>query len=68
VTIVGDTNLASAIPTDASAMFSKNVVALVRHLVKDGALALDLADEITRGTLVCHEGTVVHEAVKAKLG
>jgi NAD(P) transhydrogenase subunit alpha len=68
VTIVGDTNLASAIPTDASAMFSKNVVALVRHLVKDGALALDLADEITKGTLVCHGGAVVHEAVKAKLG
>ena len=68
VTIVGDTNLASAIPTDASAMFSKNVVALVRHLVKDGALALDLGDEITKGTLVCHEGAVVHEAVKAKLG
>ena len=42
VTIVGDTNLASAIPTDASAMFSKNMVTLVRHLVKDGALQLDL--------------------------
>jgi len=68
VTIVGDTNLASAIPTDASAMFSKNVVALVRHLVKDGALQLDLTDEITKGALVAHGGAVVNEAVKAKLG
>lgn len=68
VTIIGDTNLASAIPTDASAMFSKNVVALVRHLVKDGALQLDLADEITKGALVAHGGAVVNEAVKAKLG
>jgi len=68
VTIVGDTNLASAIPSDASAMFSKNAVAFVRHLVRDGSLALDLGDEITKGTLVCHEGAVVHEAVKAKLG
>jgi NAD(P) transhydrogenase subunit alpha len=68
VTIVGDTNLASAIPTDASAMFSKNVVALVRHLVKDGALHVDLADEITKGTLVTHGGAVLNEAVKAKLG
>jgi NAD(P) transhydrogenase subunit alpha len=68
VTIVGETNLASSIPTDASAMFSKNVVTLVRHLVKDGALQLDLADEITKGTLVAHGGAVVNEAVKAKLG
>jgi NAD(P) transhydrogenase subunit alpha len=68
VTIVGDTNLASAIPTDASAMFSKNAVTLVRHLVKDGALHVDLGDEITKGTLVTHGGAVVNEAVKAKLG
>ena len=68
VTIVGDTNLASAIPTDASAMFSKNVVALVRHLVKDGALALDLEDEITKGALLTHDGQVVNPAVRAKLG
>ena len=53
---------------DASQMFSKNVVTLVRHLVKDGALQLDLADEITKGALVAHGGAVVNEAVKAKLG
>jgi NAD(P) transhydrogenase subunit alpha len=49
-------------------MFSKNVVTLVRHLVKDGALAIDLEDEITKGTLVTRDGQVVHDAVKGKLG
>ena len=53
---------------DASQMFSKNVVTLVKHLLKDGALHLDLEDEITRGSLVSRDGQVVHDAVKGKLG
>jgi NAD(P) transhydrogenase subunit alpha len=67
VTLIGDTNLPSAIPTDASQMFSKNVVTFVRHLVQDGKLTLDLEDEITRGTLVARDGQVVNEAVKGRL-
>jgi NAD(P) transhydrogenase subunit alpha len=42
-------------------------VNLVSHLVKDGTLALDLADEITAGTLVAHGGEVVNAAVKKQL-
>ena len=68
VTIIGETNLPSAIARDASQMFSKNVVTFVRHLVKDGALQIDLDDEITKGTLVTRDGQVVHDAVKGKLG
>jgi NAD(P) transhydrogenase subunit alpha len=68
VTLVGDTNLPSAIPRDASQMFSKNAVTFLRHLVKDGALHLDLEDEITRGSLVARDGQVVNEAVKGRLG
>jgi NAD(P) transhydrogenase subunit alpha len=67
VTLVGDTNLPSAIPRDASQMFSKNAVTFLRHLVKDGALQLDLEDEITRGSLVAHGGRVVNEAVRSRL-
>jgi hypothetical protein len=32
---------------------------LVLHLVRDGRLALDLNDEITRGALVTHEGRIL---------
>jgi NAD(P) transhydrogenase subunit alpha len=67
VTVIGDTNLPSAIARDASQMFSKNVVAFVRNLVKDGQLHLDLEDEITRGSLVTRDGQVVNEAVRARL-
>jgi H+-translocating NAD(P) transhydrogenase subunit alpha len=64
VQVLGPTNLPSEVPVDASRMFSRNVVNLVSQLVKDGKLALDLADEITKGALVTHGGEVVHPAVK----
>ena len=67
VLVLGPTNLASDVPADASRMFSRNVVAFVSHLVKDGKLALDLEDEITKGALVTHGGEVVHAVVRQQL-
>jgi NAD/NADP transhydrogenase alpha subunit len=40
-------------------MFSKNVLALVTHLSKDGALVVDAADEITGPMTVVRDGQVV---------
>jgi NAD/NADP transhydrogenase alpha subunit len=48
-------------------MFSRNVVNLVSHLVKEGKLALDREDEITKGTLVTHGGEIVHPVVQKLL-
>jgi NAD(P) transhydrogenase subunit alpha len=67
VHVLGPTNLASEVPADASRMFSRNVVNLVMHLVKEARLALDREDEITQGTLVAHGGEVVHPAVQKQL-
>ncbi|MEU6381914.1 NAD(P) transhydrogenase subunit alpha [Streptomyces sp. NPDC046909] len=47
VTVVGAGRLPSAMPTAASTAYARNLVALLRHLVRDGALVLDPADEIT---------------------
>lgn len=52
VTIVGITNLPSAMPAHASQLLSRNIVALLGLLVKDGALALDWDDEIVAGSCV----------------
>jgi NAD(P) transhydrogenase subunit alpha len=68
VTIAGPSNLPATMPYHASQMYSRNVVALVQHLVKDGALHIDLEDEITRGCLVTHEGEIVHERARAVAG
>ena len=64
VTILGPTNLPATVPYHASQMYAKNVSTLLLHLVDDGALKIDLADEITRGTLVSRGGEVVHPRVR----
>jgi len=68
VTVLGPTNLPSDAAVDASRVYARNLSTLLLHLVKDGALALDLDDEITKGSLVTRDGQVVHPAVRAKLG
>jgi NAD(P) transhydrogenase subunit alpha len=47
VKVLGPLNIASTVPFHASQMFSRNVVTLLNHIVKNGVLAIDLADEIT---------------------
>lgn len=63
VTIVGLFNLPSSVPQHASQMYSRNVQALLLHLVGEGRLELDFEDEITRETCVAHEGRVLKGAV-----
>ena len=47
VTVIGAGRLPSAMATAASTAYARNLVALLRHLVRDGDLVLDPADEIT---------------------
>jgi H+-translocating NAD(P) transhydrogenase subunit alpha len=60
VKIFGPTNLPSEAPTHASQMYSKNISNFLMHLLKDGKVQIDMDDEITRETLLIHEGKVVH--------
>jgi NAD(P) transhydrogenase subunit alpha len=64
VQIVGHTNLPGRIAADASALYAKNLVAFVGLMIVDGALALDLEDEILKASAVTHGGAVVHEGVR----
>jgi H+-translocating NAD(P) transhydrogenase subunit alpha len=59
VTVMGPRNVPSMVPFHASQMYARNVVALLQHLVRDGALNLDFTDEITRDACVTHDGRVV---------
>ncbi len=67
VTIVGTTNLPSTVPMHASQLYSKNVLTLLEYIIKDGALALDMDDEIVRGTTIVKDGTITHEPTLAAL-
>jgi NAD(P) transhydrogenase subunit alpha len=64
VSIVGYTNLPGRIPSDASSLYAKNLVAFAGLLIKDGALAVDLEDEILKAAVVTSGGAVVHEGVR----
>lgn len=47
VRVIGPVNLPATVPLDASQMFSRNILTLLQHLIRDGALHLDPGDEIT---------------------
>jgi proton-translocating NAD(P)+ transhydrogenase subunit alpha len=63
VTIIGAVNLPSTMAAAASAMYSRNISSLLLYLVKDGALTIDLGDELTAGVVIARDGKVVHQAL-----
>jgi NAD(P) transhydrogenase subunit alpha len=67
VRIIGITNLPATMPGSATQMYAKNLQTLLKHLVRDGKLEVDLDDEITRGATITHAGEVVHEATAKAL-
>ena len=67
VTVLGPTNLPSTVPYHASQMYAKNVTTLLLHLLDAGRLAIDRNDEITAGTLITHEGEILHDRVRDAL-
>ncbi|HTS95057.1 MAG TPA: Re/Si-specific NAD(P)(+) transhydrogenase subunit alpha [Streptosporangiaceae bacterium] len=68
VTVIGASNLPSRMPAAASSMYARNVSALLLYMVKDGALAVDLSDELQRGVVITYEGRVVHPALAEAAG
>ncbi|HEY4708820.1 MAG TPA: NAD(P) transhydrogenase subunit alpha [Candidatus Acidoferrales bacterium] len=64
VTIVGKINLASSVPYHASSLYARNLTSFLVHLVKDGKLNLNLADEITRETSLTRGGEVANARVR----
>lgn len=66
VTIVGQSNYPALMPVDASRMFGKNVLNFLKLLIgEEGALNINLDDEIVKGTCITHKGEVFNERVKA---
>ncbi|BDQ01442.1 Re/Si-specific NAD(P)(+) transhydrogenase subunit alpha [Ignavibacterium sp.] len=64
VTIIGEPNLPSMVPTHASEMYSKNILSLIQHISKDGKINLNLDDEIVKGCLITRNGEVINQRVK----
>src|SRR4029077_20690727 len=67
VTIIAPDNLPATMPAGASAFYARNISALLLHFVKDGNLDLDFEEEVTKATVITHDGAVLSEAVKKLL-
>lgn len=65
VKIVGPANLPAELPTDSSALFSRNLLNFITPMVdkETGALKIDTNDEVVKGTLVTQNGQVVHPSL-----
>ena len=60
VRILAPLNLPSTMPTHASLLFSRNLAAFVLAFTRDKTFHLDPADDIQKGSLITHEGEIVH--------
>lgn len=67
VRILGLANLAATLAHDASLLYSRNIQALTGEFVKKGEITLDLSNEIIAGTLLTHDGGVLHAPTAALL-
>ena len=62
VKIVSYSNMPSRVPVDASALYAKNILNFVGLLIdkESKGLRIDRDDDIIKGTLVSHDGALVH--------
>ncbi len=60
VTLVGETNLPALVAADASALYARNVLDFLKLIInKEGALHIDMDDDIVAACLVTRDGAVV---------
>ena len=62
VTIIGYTNMQGRIPTTASQLYARNLLAFVETLIDkaDKRLAINWDDELVKATVLTRDGAVVH--------
>ncbi len=66
VTILGNSNLASDMSSDASKLYGKNILNFLQLIItKEGALELNFEDDLVKGCCMAHEGAVANERVAA---
>ncbi|WP_295118023.1 Re/Si-specific NAD(P)(+) transhydrogenase subunit alpha [uncultured Chitinophaga sp.] len=65
VTVIGNSALPSAMPSDASKLYAKNVLNFLKLIIdKEGSVHLNFEDDIVKGACITHNGEIVNERVK----
>lgn len=57
VTIIGEGNLPSLLPMNASDLYAKNIQTFLYHLATSEGFKWEMEEEITKGSLIVHNGT-----------
>jgi NAD(P) transhydrogenase subunit alpha len=64
VSIIGNSNLPSTVPSDASKMYGKNVFNFLKLLIDaDGNLQLNFDDELIKGACITHQSKIINERI-----
>ena len=64
VTIIGQLNLPAAMPVHASQMYARVIQNFLGLLIKDGALDVNLDDDVIKGMCITRGGEVVQEMTR----
>ena len=64
VTIIGEANLPGMVATNASELYAKNISTLLLHLATKDGFKWQLEEDITKGSLITHNGELVHQFTK----
>jgi NAD(P) transhydrogenase subunit alpha len=67
VAIIGAVNVPATVPADASALYARNCINLLRHLYPKPDAQPDPADEIVKGACLTRGGEVVNAAIRPLL-
>ena len=68
VKVIGVVNLPGTIPVHSSQLFGKNVANFVTLMVVDGAVSVDVDDDVIKESVVARGGDVVNNRVREALG
>lgn len=67
VTIIGESNLPSLLPLNASDLYARNINAFLQLICsKEAELMPDYNDEIVKGSLITRDGALLHPSVQIK--
>lgn len=66
VIIIGESNLPSLLPRNASELYAKNIQTFLLHLATKDGFKWEMEEEITKGSLITHNGAIVHPSAQKK--
>lgn len=67
IKIYGPVNVPSMVGNHASELYAKNLLNFLELLIQDGAINIDLEDEILSDSLITHGGEIHHAGIKEQL-